>query len=127
MPTATAFDAAARSLDRAAADLTQLLIHAPGHLGSDTLVGGMLTIVSELTVATAQSTAVATASTLAAQADICRARAEACRAFAAELDRYHVEVGRFEADMRSYDPTDPYAFPPQRPNRPRPVANFIEV
>lgn len=127
MPTAAAFDAAARSFDRAAAELTQLLTHTPGHLGPDTLVGGMLTLVAELTVGTAQVTASTTAVALTRRADTCRARADACRAFAAELEQYHRAVSQFDSATRNYDPTDPFALPPVRPNRPRPPANYIEV
>lgn len=127
MPTATAFDAAARSFDQAAADLNQLLVNTPGYFGADTLVGGMLTIVTDLTIGTAQTTATSTAATLLDRAAICRARAAACRSFAAELDLYHRDVHRFEAASRDYDPTDPFALPPQRPVRPRPAASYIEI
>lgn len=127
MPTAAAFDAAARSFDRAAEDLALLMIDTPGHFGPDTLQGGLLTIVADLTVGTAQVTAASAATALRGRADICRARADACRAFAADLDVYHRELHRFEAASRHYDPTDPSALPPHRPNRPRPAGNFIEV
>ncbi len=127
MPTAVAFDTAARSFDRAADDLTKLLVDTPGHLGPDTLIGGMLTLVADLTVGTARVTAANAAAALLGRADICRARAEACRSFAADLDVYHREVSRFEAAARTYDPGDPYALPPHRPTRPRPVGSFIEI
>jgi hypothetical protein len=127
MPTATAFEAAARSFDRAALDLSQLLTHTPAYFGPDTLVGGILSLVTELTIGTARVTANTAAAALSGRADICRARAEACRAFAADLDQYHREMLRFEAAAHDYDPTDPFALPPRRPTRPHPVADFIEI
>ena len=76
---------------------------------------------------TAHVTAANAAATLTARADICRARAEACRSFAADLNLYHQELSRFEAATRNYDPTDPFALPARRPNRPRPAGSFIEI
>jgi len=63
MPTADAFDTAARSFDRAAADLSQLLVNTPQHFGPDTLIGGMLSLVADITVSTAQATATSAAAT----------------------------------------------------------------
>lgn len=127
MPTAAAFDSAARSFDLAADDLTHLLTDTPGHFGPDTLVGGMLTLVADLTIGTAHTTAVNASAALKSRADTCRARADACRAFATDLDIYHEKLRRFESAARSYDPTNPFALPPQHPTRPRPVASFIEI
>lgn len=127
MPTADAFDEAARSFDRAAQELAELMHTSPSHLGPDTLRGGLLTLVADLTVATAHQTATATASVLHDLAFECRHRADVCRTFAADLALYNRRLARFEGELAAFDPTDPTATVPVRPARPRRPASYVEL
>lgn len=127
MPTAEAFDAAARSFDRVADQLGQLMHDTTWYFGPDTLRGGMLTIVADLTIATAQVTATTAAASAASSARICRERAAACRAFAADMADYHRRLAIHEQAWSEYDPTDPFGAPPARPERPRPAASYIDI
>ena len=114
MPTATAFDAAARTFDGVADELALLMASTPSHFGPDTLAGGTLTLLTELTISTVDTTAARAAKSLRALADECRRRAVVCRSFEADLAAYRREQRDYEASDPSLAPSGP----PTRPTRP---------
>jgi len=127
MPTADTFDAAARSFEQAAEELDLLLHSTPSHFGPDTLWGGLLTMVADLTVSTSTATVSTTASALAEYAATCRRRASTCRAFAAEMAIHEEELRRYESALARFDPFDLEAAPLRRPSRPSRLFSWIEV
>lgn len=118
MPTAHQFDLAARTFDGVAEDLDTLLAATPGHLGPDTLSGGTLTLVAELTISTVIATASSAGQLVRDLADTCRRRAAVCRTHAAEIVAYESALRHFEA---SGSPAS------ARPTRPRRPASWVEV
>lgn len=116
MPTADAFEAAARTFDGAADEFDRLLSTTPDWFGPETMVGGMLAMITELTLSTASTTAGEIAIALRHAGDTCRQRAAVCRAYAADLADFHLEQRRFEASDPSLAPSGP----PIRPTRPAP-------
>jgi hypothetical protein len=121
MPTADAFDAAARSFDGVAESLDLLLRTTPTHFGPDTLLGGHLSLVADLTVSTATATAVTAATIVADHAATCRQRASACRTYAADVAAYRRELDRYEAGLvegHSFDVGTTHIRHPTPPERP---------
>jgi hypothetical protein len=127
MPTAEAFDAAARSFELAAESLEQLMASTPSHFGPDTLRGGLLSMVVDLTVSTATATALRAAAALADDAAVCRQRAATCRAFAIDMAAYQRDLDRYVSELGRLDPADPEAALLRRPSRPVRPFTWIET
>ncbi len=117
MPTADQFEAAARRFADLADDLDTLLASTPSHLGPDTLIGGRLTLVADLTIDTAMATAVHAGRRVRELAGSCRRRAAICRSHAADVDAYLRELQRFQSGE----------VPMARPIRPRRPATWVEI
>lgn len=118
MPTADQFDRAASAFDAIADAFVDLMTTTPSHFGPDTLAGGTLTLVADLTISTSTSTATSTGRLVRDLADTCRRRADICRSYAADIESYLHALRQFEADDSSLL---------HRPTRPRRPASWVEV
>ncbi len=118
MPTADQFERAARRFDGIADALGDLMSTTPRLFGPNTLAGGTLTLVADLTISTSTATATNAGQLVRDLADTCRRRADICRTYAAEVDSYQRALRQFEAENSSLL---------QRPTRPRRPATWVEV
>lgn len=127
MPTAHEFDQAARQFDRAADEIELLLHSTPHPIDPDVLRGGMLTMLTDITISSSIATARAVADGLRRRADTCRERAEVCRAHADAVALYRMRVDAFADAMDAFDPTDPFTSPPTRPAPPPTPPAWVEL
>ena len=126
MPTAETFDCAARAFELAAESLDMLMTITATHFGPETLRGGLLSMVADLTVSTATATASTAATTLAEDAATCRQRAELCRTFAADMATYQRDLDLYQSALARFDHADPEAALIRRPSRPTRPFTWIE-
>lgn len=116
MPTAHDFDVAAAGFESAADVAESMLATAHAHFGPETMHGGRLPLLIDLTLDSQHRSARTAAHLLRRQADLCRDRAAACRAFAAELAVHRADMARWrQAQADPASAGDPVPPPPRAP------------
>lgn len=118
MPSATDFDLAAAAFGRASEDLAILVGAARPYLGPDTVDGGALAELVQVTLDVSDQNLTGAATMLTGLATVCRDRAAVCRAYAHDLQVFDGALDRWLSVTTALPEGEPIPPRPHLPSRP---------
>ena len=122
MPNVVDFELAAAAFSRASEDLQLLRGSCQPFLGADTVTGGALAGLVEVTMDVSDQNLTSAAAALNELADNARQRAAVCRAYAMDLRSFNQELQRWQNNVADY-PTGETM--PPRPQPPRSPPSWV--
>ncbi len=122
MPNVVDFDLAAAAFSRASEGLQLLRGSSRPFLGADTVTGGALAGLVEVTMDVSDQNLTSAAAALDELADVARHRAAVCRAYAVDVQSFNHELRRWQNNVADY-PTGETL--PPRPRPPRSPPSWV--